>query len=144
MKARLLKKWGTNYAGQVLTNIEKGALPAGVAEYFDDEDPAVMTVRDEGDASDPLMVVNDEINPNHAKEHNEAQRAKAKAASATDKASVASAVEALEQEQTQERARHADKVAAQIDKAGHDTKGALSKGQKENNAAGKGPAKTKK
>jgi hypothetical protein len=143
MKARLLKKWGTNYAGQVLTNVDKGSIPAGIAEFFEDDDPAVNTVVEQGDVSDPLMVINDEINPAHAKEHNEAQRGKAKSSRAfVDKNSAAAELQALEEQQTQERARHADLVAAgrtKAGKAGKGGKGQLSKGQRDKNAAGKGP-----
>jgi len=145
MKARLLKKWGTNYAGQVLTNVDKGAIPAGVAEFFEDDDPAVNTVVEQGTAEDPLMVINDEINPDHAKAHNEAQRAAAKSSREFgDKTGVVGALEQLEREQTQERAKDADDFAAERVKS--NTKsgtGALSEGQKKKNAAGKGHGRKK-
>lgn len=140
MKARLLKKWGTNYAGQVLTNVDKGTIPAGVAEFFEDDDPAVNTVVEQTSAADPLTVINDEINPATAKAHNEAQRAAAKSSeNVVSSQGAAGELAQLEDEQTQERARHADKVAA--GRAGSQRKGsgALSKGQREKNAAGKGP-----
>jgi hypothetical protein len=142
MKARLLKKWGTNYAGQILTNVEKGSIPEGVAEFFEDNDPAVMTVVEQHTDGEPLMVVNDEINPKHAKAHAESQRASARASEdATNTTGVAGAIEKLEDEQTQERARHADKVAAE--RSDHKGDEQLSPGQRAKNAAGKGPADLK-
>lgn len=139
MKARLLKKWGTNYAGQVLTNVDKGSIPAGVAEFFEDDDPAVNTVVEQYDGNDPLMVINDEINPASAKAHNEAQRMAAKASREVgDGRSAAAALEALEAEQTEERAKDADKFAAERVKAGKKGGKALTEGQKKKNAAGKG------
>ncbi len=79
MKARLLKKWGANYAGQVLSNVEKGSIPAGVAEFFEDDDPAVNTVVSQVASVAPLSVVNDAIDPSASDAHNETQRAAAKA-----------------------------------------------------------------
>jgi hypothetical protein len=38
MKARLKKKWGTNYAGQVLSNVQEGSIPADVADFYEDDD----------------------------------------------------------------------------------------------------------
>jgi len=78
MKARLKKKWGTNYAGQILTNVDKGSIPADVADFFEDNDPAVNTVVEQTSAADPLSVINDAINPESAKAHDEHQRAAAK------------------------------------------------------------------
>lgn len=141
MKARLLKKWGGFYAGQVLTNVDKGSIPASVAEMFEDDDPAVMTVVEQHDVNDPLMVINDEINPASAKAHNEAQRSSAKASRAFGgRSGQADAVAELEDKQTQERARTSDELAA----ARKDAPTAkLTKGQIEKNAAGKGPRSKK-
>jgi hypothetical protein len=140
MKARLMKKWGTHYAGQILTNVDKGSIPAGVAEFFDDDDPAVNTVVEQTSAADPLTVINDEINPKTAKAHDEHQRAAAKSSEEQVSSNAASgALAQLEDEQTQERARNADLVAAKRSGAGKDGKDALSPGQREKNAAGKGP-----
>lgn len=139
MKARLMKKWGTHYAGQILTNVDKGSIPAGVAEFFEDDDPAVNTVVEQTSSADPLTVINDEINPATAKAHNEAQRAAAKSSEEVlSNQGAASELAQLEDEQTQERARHGDQVAAGR-AAGGKKGGALSKGQREKNAAGKGP-----
>lgn len=135
MKARLLKKWGGNYAGQVLSNVEKGSIPAGVAEFFEDDDPAVNTVVSQESASDPLRVINDEINPEQAKKHNEAQRATADASRARGPAAGDSALEQLEREQTEQRARDADEFAAGREE---DAAAQLTAGQREKNAAGKG------
>lgn len=145
MKARLLRKVGTYYAGQVLTNVQKGDLPAGSAEYFEDNDPAVMTVVEQTNDNDPLMVINDEINPEHAKAHNEAQRAAAKSSEENigGHSGAATAIEELERQQTQERARHSDDLAAERSGAGEAGVDALSEGQKQKNAAGKGPADLK-
>lgn len=140
MKARLLKKWGSNYAGQVLTNVDAGSIPAGVAEMFEDDDPAVNTVVSQHTGNDPLRVINDEINPESAKVHNEAQRSSAKA-SREHSGSADSALEALEIEQTQKRAKASDDMAAARLKA---PSAALAPGQAEKNAAGKGPMEPKK
>ncbi len=139
-----MKKWGTNYAGQVLTNVEKGSIPSDVAEFFEDNDPAVMTVVEQSNVGDPLMVINDEINPKTAKAHDDAQRAAAKSSEDVVAGRAAGeALAALEDEQTQERARNADKVAAKRSGTGKDGAKALSKGQRAKNAAGKGPANLK-
>lgn len=135
-----MKKWGTNYAGQILTNVDKGAIPGDVAEFFEDDDPAVNTVVEQTSSADPLTVINDEINPKTAKAHNEAQRAAAK--SSEDQVSsnaTAGALAQLEDEQTQDRARNSDLLAAKRSGSGKDGKDALSAGQREKNAAGKGP-----
>lgn len=80
MKARLLKKFGSNYAGQILTNVEKDSLPAGVAEYFEDDDPAVNTVREPSTGSVPEHTVNnDEVAPLRGSDFAKAQEAKVKA-----------------------------------------------------------------
>ncbi len=142
MKARLLKKWGANYAGQVLSNVDKGSIPAGVAEFYEDDDAAVNTVVAQEDVSDPLAVINDEINPESAKAHDEAQRALADDSnSAVDRSALADALAEQERKDTQERAHHADDVAA-----GRRAKGeaALTASQKESLKAGKGPADANK
>jgi hypothetical protein len=136
MKARLLKKWGGNYAGQVLSNVEPGSIPAGIAEFFEDDDPAVNTVVSQHGSQTPLAVINDAINPDHAKAHNESQRAAAKASRETDGSGLAMAVQKLEDQQTQERARYADEFAANRAQA---PEGQLSEEQIKANAAGKGP-----
>jgi hypothetical protein len=136
MKARLLKKWGANYAGQVLTNVEKGSIPDGVAEFFEDDDPAVNTVVAQSDTNDPLMVINDEINPEHAAAHNDSQRALADESKAVDKRAIATALEEQERKDTQERARDADEFAA--GRATTDGGEALTASQKEKLKAGKG------
>ena len=139
MKARLLKKWGANYAGQVLTNVEKGSIPDGVAEFFEDDDPAVNTVVAQQNVNDPLMVVNDEINPEPAKAHNESQRALADESRAVDKRGITTALEEQERKDTHERARDADEFAAgRTEEAGT----ALTASQKEKLKAGKGGAGT--
>lgn len=136
MKARLLKKWGSNYAGQVLTNVDEGSIPAGVAEFFEDDDPAVNTVVSQQHVNDPLAVVNDEINPESAKTHNEAQRALAKASHEVgDARAAADALAEQEVKDTQERAKKADDFAAARTERGA---AALTYSQKEKNKAGKG------
>jgi hypothetical protein len=135
MKARLLKKWGTHYAGQVLTNVQDGSIPAGVAEFYEDDDPAVNTVVEQSNPNDPLMVINDEINPETAKTHDEAQRAKADNSRAADKQAVVSELEEQERKDTQRRARDADEFAAKRGKADDST--ALTASQKEKLRAGK-------
>ncbi len=136
MKARLMKKWGTNYAGQILTNVDKGSIPSGVAEFFEDDDPAVNTVVEQSDPNDPLMVINDEINPAAAKAHNEAQRAAAKSSVNYGGNAVVAELEEQEQKDTQRRAREADQFAAGRLKGGKKGVG-LSEGQKAKLKAGK-------
>lgn len=47
MRALLIKKWGENYAGQVLTNAVPGSIPADTALWYrDDEIVPVLPVRD--------------------------------------------------------------------------------------------------
>jgi hypothetical protein len=135
MKARLLKKWGGNYAGQVLTNVEQGSIPAGVAEFFEDDDPAINTVVPQVAAGDPLSVINDEINPETAKQHNDAQRALAKSSrEVVDQRAVFDALETQEKADTQDRARKGDLAAAKrVSGAGT----ALTAGQKKKMKAGK-------
>lgn len=136
MKARLLKKWGGFYAGQVLTNVDKGSIPAGVAEFYEDDDPAVNTVVEQADVSDPLLVINDEINPQAAKAHDDHARAAAKASREVgDKSAAAEAVIEQERKDTQERARDADVFAAERTKRGASS---LTAGQKTKLKAGKG------
>lgn len=48
MKARLLRAWGGQYAGQIMSNVKEGDYPSGVAEYFEDDDPAIVEVREPG------------------------------------------------------------------------------------------------
>jgi hypothetical protein len=117
MKARLKKKWGTNYAGQVLSNVQEGSIPADVADFYEDDDPAVNTVREPGTGAAPLTVTNDELDPEGVKAHDESQRAKAKELDAQAQGSE-SAAAAHEREQTEESAHAADQKAAKSAKAG--------------------------
>jgi hypothetical protein len=135
MKARLMKKWGTNYAGQVLTNVQEGSIPDGVAEFYEDDDPAVNTVVEQSNPNDPLMVINDEINPETAKTHDEAQRARADNSRAADANAVVSQLEEQERKDTQRRARDADEFAAKRGE-GKDAS-ALTETQKKSLRAGK-------
>lgn len=142
MKARLLKKWGGNYAGQVLSNVQPGSIPGDVAEFFDDDDPAVNTVVSQQSGIQPLAVINDSINPQHAKVHDDAQRAAAKASKEAEHTGTAAALQQVEDKQTQERARYADEYAAgRLEQ--QKPEAALTEEQIKANAAGKGPG-TKK
>lgn len=140
MKALLKKKWGTNYAGQVLTNVQKGSIPDDVAVFYEDDEPSPMdVVKDPNDVGgDPLAVINDAINPKGIEQVEEQKRGRLQAArDVSDALAVSEAVAAEEQKQTQRRAREADQFAASRQGAGR-SGSALSKDQKEGFEAGKG------
>lgn len=132
MKAFLKKKWGANYAGQVLTNVEKGSIPAEVADFYEDDQPTPNDiVKDDAAGNEqPLTVVNDEIDPAKAKAAGQAQADKVKAAQG---ASAAPAVD--EDAETQRRAHEADEFAAK--RAGSGKAPKASKEQKKKANAGK-------
>lgn len=138
MKALLTKKWGTNYAGQVLTNVSKGSIPSDVAEFYEDDEPSPNDVVKE-DVSEaehnPLRVANDEmVDVSRAKEVAKTKAARvAKAAAAP--ASSAESDEAAEQEDTQRRAREAEQFAAKRVKGAR--KAAIKKGDAKKRQAGK-------
>jgi hypothetical protein len=138
MKALLLKKWGTNYAGQVLTNVEKGSIPSGYASYYEDNEPSPMdVVKDESAGGDPLAVINDAIDPEQEKVVAKRNKALIEAAKKPSASSQAEVVAAAEDEATQRRAKEADDFAAkQLKAAGKD--GGLSDEQLEGLEAGKG------
>lgn len=118
-KALLLKKWGANYAGQVLTNVQKGSIPADVARFYEDDEPTPMdVVKDPNPGTTPLTVVNDEMDPKEVDAADAAQAAKVKAAeSAPSVSGVGDAAAAVEAEDTQRRAREADNFAAKANKS---------------------------
>jgi hypothetical protein len=141
MKALLVKKWGANYAGQVLTNVEKGSIPADVARFYEDDEPSPEDVVKDDDVSgaNPLAVTNDEMDADKADEvaadkKDIVKRAKASA----EKASQAAAAEGQEKEDTQRRAREAELVAAKRSGSGKGgAKAKLSESQKKRGRAGK-------
>jgi len=94
MKALLLKKWGANYAGQVLTNVEKGSIPAGVAEFYEDDAPTPNdVVKDPTPAGVPLTVTNDALDPEQVAAATKAQDAKMEAAKKAEEAAAKQADE---------------------------------------------------
>ena len=95
MKARLLKKWGSNYAGQILSNVQEGSLPAGVAEYFEDDDPTINTVRQPSGVVDENVVNDDEVKPLKGSDHEKSQLAKVKAVEAEHEQQQKSAADVL-------------------------------------------------
>lgn len=133
MKALLLKKWGSNYAGQVLTGVQEGSIPSDVARFYKDDEPTPMDVVNEPNpGSTPLAVVNDELNVDEVDAADDAQASKIKAAAA---AGVAGSQQGYgEEADTQRRAREADNFAAKgAKKAASDkrTKGGKAKSGKE-------------
>lgn len=80
MKARLLRAWGGNYAGQILSNVKEGDLPSGVAEYFEDDDPAINVVREPSSVgADVHKVANDgTVKPLKGSDFEKGQQAKVK------------------------------------------------------------------
>lgn len=132
MKALLLKKWGSNYAGQVLTGVQKGSIPADVARFYEDDEPTPMdVVHDPNPGTTPLTVVNDEMNPSEVDAADKSQAAKVKAA---QDAGIPGAAADGEEADTQRRAREADNFAAKAQKKGaadKRTKGAKARAGKE-------------
>jgi hypothetical protein len=110
MKALLLKKWAGNYAGQVLTGVAKGSVPADVAQFYEDDEPTPCdVVKDPHVEGTPMTVTNDELDKEQVAEVSKAQAAKMTAAKkAVQAASAADAEEAA----TQRRAHEADAFAA--------------------------------
>jgi hypothetical protein len=114
MKAFLHKKWGNNYAGQTLTGVEKGSIPAGVAEmYEDDEATPSDVIREDGPQGEqPLAVKDDSIDVERVRAVGREQKDKVNAAKkAVDVASQAAQRVAEDREFTQRQAREADVLA---------------------------------
>jgi hypothetical protein len=140
MKAFLKKKWGSNYAGQTLTGVEKGSIPSDVADFYGDDEAAPGdVVKDDTPAGgDPLQVLNDAIDPKAAKQvAADKQDIVDRARSARNEPSRQAAVEQFEAELGQKHAREADQFAAKQLKGVKDG-AALSSEQKERAEAGKG------
>lgn len=115
MKAFLHKKWGTSYAGQVLTGVEKGSIPADVAEFYEDDEPTPNdVVKDPGPVgAHPLSAKDDSIHVDKVRAVAKEQAAKVEAAQKqTDDAAEAAARVAEDDEFTQRQAREADLLAA--------------------------------
>lgn len=114
MKALLLKKFGSNYAGQVLTGVQKGSIPSDVARFYEDDEPTPMdVVKDPNPGTTPMAVVNDELKIEEVDAADESQAAKIKAA---EKAGIPGADDDGESADTQRRAREADQFAAKAQK----------------------------
>lgn len=147
MKALLLKKWGNNYAGQVLTHVEKGSMPSDVARFYEDDEPTPYdVVKDEPspEENNPLVVLNDEMDPTQADAIAKDKKATVqRAKEAAGKQSQADAAVEQEREDTQRRAREAELLAAKRTKAGGKKGGGkkgggkLSETQKKRGRAGK-------
>jgi hypothetical protein len=121
MKAFLHKKWGTSYAGQVLTGVEKGSIPADVAEFYEDDEPTPNDVVKDVDqtGAHPLSAKDDSIRVEKVREVAKEQKSKVEAAQkANDDASEAAARVAEDTEFTQRQAREADLLAAKRVKSG--------------------------
>lgn len=128
MKAFLHKKWGTNYAGQVLTNVEKGSIPDSVAEFYEDDEPTPNDViRDPRDTDvNPLSARNDSIDVKKVQQVAKEQQDKIDRVEAggDSNAEVDARIQ-QEEDETQAAARQADLVAAKrIEQAGGSTKAA--------------------
>lgn len=77
MIARLLKDWGGYRAGQLLSGRKKGDIPDTHAEYFEDDDPAVIQVREPSAAAPNIhAVVDNEVQPLKGSDYAKAQQAK--------------------------------------------------------------------
>jgi hypothetical protein len=89
MKARILKQHGVLQPGQILTVADDTAYPAGVAEYFEnDEDPAIVTVREPSGTVAHNVVNDGEVAPLKGSEYAKAQAAKVKAVEAEHEAQI--------------------------------------------------------
>lgn len=95
MKARILKKWGGFYAGQILSNVEKSHFPDGVAEIFEDDDPAINTVREPSGVTHENVVNDDEVAPLKGSDFAKAQEAKVKAVQDEHEAQQSASVDVL-------------------------------------------------
>lgn len=97
MKARLLKQWGGMYAGQILSNVTEGDYPAGVAEYFENDDPAIVEVREPGRPTLNAHVTdeNGEVEPLKGSDFAKGQEAKVKAVEEEHVANVARQQDAI-------------------------------------------------
>ncbi len=110
MKALLLKQWGGNYAGQVLTGVQKGSIPSDVARFYEDDEPTPNdVVKDPHPGPAPLSVTNGEMDPSQV---DAASKVQADKVSAAKKATAPQADTAAEEAATQRRAKEADQFAA--------------------------------
>ena len=107
MLARILRKYHTFYAGQILSNVRKGDFPEGVAEYFEDDDPAVNTVRQPGPDPSLHTVNDDEVEPLKGSDFAKEQAAKVKAVEAEQAARVELDAEAADEAKKTEKAEKA-------------------------------------
>ncbi len=103
MKARLLRQWGGQYAGQIMTNVNEGDFPAGVAEFFDDDDPAIVEVREPGRLTQHPVAKDGSVAPLKGSDFAKAQEGKAKAVAAEHVASVRSQQDAIKDKAEEDR-----------------------------------------
>lgn len=109
-KAFLVKDWAGNYAGQTLTNVAKGTIPADVAEFYEDHEVGPNdVVKDEHAGGDPLIIRNGEADLAQVRKVVKAKQDKVNAAKA---ASNPASATAEEDAATQRRAHEADVFAA--------------------------------
>lgn len=118
-KAFLHKQWGTHYAGQVLSGVEKGSIPSEVAEFYEDDEPTPNDVVKDPDPQGPhpLSAKDGSIRLEKVREVAKENKAKLEAAQKnTDDAAEAAARQAEDEEFTQQQAREADLLAAKRSK----------------------------
>lgn len=110
-KAFLVKDWAGNYAGQTLTNVAKGTIPADVAEYYEDDQiaPGDVVKTDATGGGDPLAVKDGEVDRKKVKS---VVKEKQDAVDAAQDAPAPAAVNEAEDAATQRRAKEADEFAA--------------------------------
>jgi len=110
MKARLLRAWSGQYAGQILSNVKEGDIPGDVAEYFEDDDPAINVVREPSNAAaDVNKVANDgTVKPIKGSDFEKAQLAKVAAVEAEHEAQQQAQVDDLAE--TEEKAQKGSKA----------------------------------
>jgi hypothetical protein len=140
MKAFLHKKWGANYAGQVLTGVEKGSIPSDVAEFYEDDQPTPNdVVKDDAPTGPhPLSAKDDSIDVAKVRTVAKEQKDKVAAAQkATDAASEAAARVAEDTAFTQRQAREADLLAAKRNKGARAKSGTRSEKDRKKAEAGK-------
>lgn len=140
MKAFLHKKWGSNYAGQVLTGVEKGSIPSDVAEFYEDDQPTPNDVVKDPDLQGPhpLSAKDDSIRVEKVREVAKEQQSKVKAAQkSSDDAAEAAQRVAEDEEFTQRQAREADLLAAKRSKSAGGAGARLSPKERKKAEAGK-------
>lgn len=107
MRARILKQHGVLQPGQIISG-KPGDLPDGVAEYFEDDDPTIITVREPGGHAGPTMTANGEATPWKDSAFAKSQHAKVDTVAAEHVASVKRTQDAIKTKAEE------DKVSAEF------------------------------